>query len=211
MNIANLITASLLCFTINVACATSYEDVAQKAMQQKEKIIAAYQEDVKALQRNMAIRAQKGDITSYSNDLKTLIAPKNTVTQQEKRHSSILVFVSFSMPKESLEEWLLQAKKANANLVLRGLFHNSFKETASLLKPLVEKTKSGFLLDPTLFRRYGIKQVPAVIVEGQDGAAIVYGNAGLPYALSKISSETTEAGSFAKEALTHFYKNKKDV
>src|ERR1700721_885673 len=72
----------------------------------------------------------------------------------------ILIFVSFSMPKESLKGWMDEAEKIHAPLVIRGLVNNSFKETVKKMTELANDNHGGVQLDPTLFKAFNIKQVP---------------------------------------------------
>ena len=41
----------------------------------------------------------------------------------------VLIFISFSMPEESLKQWIAQAQRIHAPLIIRGLINNSFTET----------------------------------------------------------------------------------
>jgi type-F conjugative transfer system pilin assembly protein TrbC len=76
----------------------------------------------------------------------------------------VYVFISFSMPKESLQQWAAQAKKVHAPLVIQGLVDDSFTKTQQAVAALSSENQSGVVLDPRLFRQYHIQQVPAVVV-----------------------------------------------
>lgn len=80
---------------------------------------------------------------------------------------SIYVFVSFSMPKASLRALITQGELAGVPIVLRGLVNNSVEDTMREVHSLYkesDKQESGAVIDPTLFERFGITQVPSVIV-----------------------------------------------
>jgi conjugal transfer pilus assembly protein TrbC len=79
-------------------------------------------------------------------------------------HDSVYIFVSFSMPKESLQQWAAQAKKIHAPLVIQGLVDDSFTKTQQAVAALSNENQSGVVLDPRLFRQYHINQVPTVVV-----------------------------------------------
>lgn len=92
----------------------------------------------------------------------------NTMTNQSMAEhldkvSHTLVFLSFSMPEKSLLQWLFQCKKAGATPVIRGLIHNSFKDTMNVIATLSKKTGLGLQLDPILFQTFSINEVPAVV------------------------------------------------
>lgn len=101
----------------------------------------------------------------------------------------ILVFVSFSMPELSLRELSKASKKYNAKLILRGIYKESFRKTA---EKILEIDKKGLSLEinPKLFKRYEIKQVPTfVLIEGGDEISRLSGNVTLEYAKSELEKE----------------------
>ena len=80
------------------------------------------------------------------------------------------------MPTESIKGWITQAQKINAPIYIRGLVNNSFKDTMQVINILAQdqnnqqdqqnqKNQIGLLIDPALFKKYSITQVPAVVVE----------------------------------------------
>lgn len=128
---------------------------------------------------------------------------------KEMPGTNVLVFASFSMPKESLKNYLIEARKIQAPLLIRGLINNSFKDTTKAVMALLPDNKGGMLLDPTLFKRFNIKKVPAVVVIDKtclldDKCAdydVIYGNVTLAYALKKIAQQGSSQSSLAAEAL----------
>ncbi|HEV2523947.1 MAG TPA: type-F conjugative transfer system pilin assembly protein TrbC, partial [Gammaproteobacteria bacterium] len=85
--------------------------------------------------------------------------------------SALLVFVSFSMPKQSLQAWARQAKKAGGTLVLRGLVDNSLRKTLLKIQDVLGAENLNTLnIDPLAFETFGIHTVPAVIVTDQTQA-----------------------------------------
>lgn len=128
------------------------------------------------------------------------IQDTNLFSQDTKANSHILIFVSFSVGETVLMQYAQEAKKAGASLVFRGLIGDSLKTMALRLQTLVQKTQVNFLIDPTLFKSYGIEKVPAVVVSDTQRFDVTYGQTTLDYALEKISKEG-EAANFAAEAL----------
>lgn len=78
--------------------------------------------------------------------------------------NSVYVFISFSVPQKSLQQWAAQAQKIHAPLVIQGLVDDSFPKTQQAVAALSKDGQSGVVLDPRLFERYHITQVPAVVV-----------------------------------------------
>ena len=80
---------------------------------------------------------------------------------------SVYVFASFSMPKASLRSLIEQGELAGVPIVIRGLVNNSIEDTMQAVHSLYtegERQESGAVIDPTLFERFSVTQVPTVVV-----------------------------------------------
>jgi conjugal transfer pilus assembly protein TrbC len=138
-----------------------------------------------------------------------LTAMLSPVFSDENHH--VLVFVSFSMPKESLKTWIRDANIIHAPVVIRGLVNNSFKETITSVNALTKEGASGVQIDPTSFTQFEIKHVPAVVVVASPKCApnlscredydVQYGDVGLSYALKQIARRDDSLSPFAEDAL----------
>lgn len=113
----------------------------------------------------------------------------------------LLIFVSFTMPPASLQQLIADAHLVGGRLVIRGLVNNSFKDTTQALYTLIRESKQGgLMLDPMLFKKFKIIQVPAFVVADHSNLSqpicskydVVYGNVALEYALHKIASAGDE-------------------
>lgn len=166
----------------------------------------------------------------------------------------LLVFISASVPRESLRRLAQQAASVGAPLVLRGVVGNDFPATAAFMRDILgependgkppatssknvltwtpEATPKGretgisrvnsqgqskprAMIDPTLFARFDVRQVPAVVLV-PDGACVagiracphatpahahVAGDVTLDYALDHIARTHPEAKSVADALL----------
>ncbi|MBX3709466.1 MAG: type-F conjugative transfer system pilin assembly protein TrbC [Gammaproteobacteria bacterium] len=127
---------------------------------------------------------------------------------------NIIIFVSFSMPDESLKGWMREAKIIDAPVVVRGFINNSFKDTINKISVLTKDNQGGVQVDPTLFQRFQIVKVPAVVVVKEPNCLpgmsctldydIVYGDVTLSYALKKIANEEDRVSVIAKKSLALF-------
>ena len=112
--------------------------------------------------------------------------------QGVQKSDKIYVFVSFSMPKESIESLLKEAPKQNAVLVLRGLKNNSFKETAKIIKDFYDKENAesaGFEINPELFEKHAINHVPVFLNTSNQNR--LSGNVTLSFAVQKLKEEAS--------------------
>jgi conjugal transfer pilus assembly protein TrbC len=133
----------------------------------------------------------------------------------------LLIFVSTSMPEESLRRIGLQAKQAGAVVVFRGLKNGMRKgawaDSMAALKPIAD-TGADIQIHPELFRRYHVTVVPTLVVSAapQSGcqddtcaakSAQVLGDVSLDYALERLADRTDAIGKIAKERLKRLRKS----
>ena len=77
----------------------------------------------------------------------------------------IIVFVSFSLPVQSLVAIVRDADRIQASVVVRGLADNNFKSTFTRSQDVISRAgRGGLSIDPLIFSQYGIFQVPTVLV-----------------------------------------------
>ena len=210
---------SIACSNVFAESSSDYDEIALDAAAQKEKIMTPY--------LNAAIQAEKNEkkITApYMQDaIQSELQARETVDQyvnqntkqdvaQKIPSSNVLIFVSFSMPSPSLEAYLRDAKKIHATLVLRGLIDNSFKKTFTRISEVVKAAGGGgFEVNPLLFKQFGIRNVPAVVIlpsvdnckANQSCVAdVIKGNISLPAALTEIRNKGTVSVNAADTALS---------
>jgi conjugal transfer pilus assembly protein TrbC len=80
------------------------------------------------------------------------------------RASGLLVFVSLTMPPETLDRLVDQAQRFHAHLVLRGLKDRSLKATAIAVRRILRDRPVAWLIDPRAFERFGITAVPTFVL-----------------------------------------------
>jgi type-F conjugative transfer system pilin assembly protein TrbC len=190
----------------SIAVNEDYAAYAREHGQKAKEVIAPYKAEVDEIIKNVSIRQAQTDIQSFKEEItniaKTQCSPQyqganaSTITtaaaQPEAVSTPVIVFISFSMPKESIREWMSQARKVGASVYIRGLVNNSFKETTKAVLELVQDQPGGLLIDPTLFKKYSIVQVPAVVIASDNNIDVIYGDVTLDVALEKISKSMQE-------------------
>lgn len=128
----------------------------------------------------------------------------------------LIIFVSLSMPRESLRRLAAQAARAGAAVALRGLAADaqgkpSFRATAMAVQRLGLR-EGGFSVDPPDFKRFGIDQVPAFVLLTQNDCRTcgddytpkhltIYGDVSLDYALHAMESRRPEASALIRPYL----------
>ncbi|MDC0857582.1 type-F conjugative transfer system pilin assembly protein TrbC [Rickettsiales bacterium] len=155
------------------------------------------------------------------NRLKKVQNQLSTEDASQQKPSSqislLMVFVSSSMPQESLIQYADQVSKSGGVMVVRGFINGSMTNTVKFIKSLSEEGTRA-IIDPNVFRLFDIRQVPEVIVISNQNNCIngkceqtplhdrIRGNVSLEYALEKISKEGDFAKVEAKKFLTNLRK-----
>jgi conjugal transfer pilus assembly protein TrbC len=86
--------------------------------------------------------------------------------------AALRVFITLDVPQESLRRLVEQAERAGAVLVLRGLRHQSMRQTLAALSELIGQRRVGWLIDPEAFERHGVQAAPTfVLTLGNESAA----------------------------------------
>lgn len=109
-------------------------------------------------------------------------------TKRSKSKEGLYIFISFSMPKATLENLDKAARKIGARLVIRGLKNNSFKETLRFIK---EVKREGIIIDidPESFKQFGVNLAPTFVVSDGLKYDKVVGNISVRYVLNKFIAE----------------------
>ncbi len=149
---------------------------AEELVRMSQKNMQPYLEEVQKLQQRSTMCKLEVEELFKPVDLK-----KPRQSQGSPKPPQILVFVSLSMPKLSLQELARQADIGNATLIMRGLKNNSFKDMAAELKELGISVQ----IDPNLFKQYQITKVPTFVLLSKEPRSLV-GNVSLAYAKQKL-------------------------
>ena len=100
------------------------------------------------------------------------------------------LFVSFSMKEAALQSYYKESQVYGVDLVMRGLFKNSFQETIKKCRAL----NITYLIDPFLFERYRITAVPTLIHHTPQGIYRITGHIPLKEGLRRCKKASKERG-----------------
>jgi type-F conjugative transfer system pilin assembly protein TrbC len=129
--------------------------------------------------------AKASPFDNVLSDYNKIIANKDGIQNDD----NIYVFISFSMRDNLIKEYIAEARslkeKDNINVVfvLRGFYKNSFKETGSKVAQLSDSKNVGVIVDPTLYQKYNIKQVPVIVKKNENDFDKISGSITIRYAL----------------------------
>jgi len=180
-----------------------------------------YQQFLKEAQeiKTKTFNSQNNNITQ--NSLQNILGSENYNIEdigqykKENKISNLLIFISFSMPDNLIKEYIQQAKKAGAVLVLRGMIDQSISKTAIKLNTINNKQGVNAIIDPNLFKLYNITKVPTIVLAQYEGypcldckQSLIYdkisGSISLEYALEQIiNSKFSNTKNIAKEYISN--------
>ncbi|MEF8714913.1 MAG: type-F conjugative transfer system pilin assembly protein TrbC [Accumulibacter sp.] len=83
----------------------------------------------------------------------------------------LMVFVSFSLPRETLQRIVHQSERSGAVLVLRGLKGHSLTQTGEEIARLVGERNVTVLIHPPAFQQFQVRQVPSLVLARSGQAA----------------------------------------
>lgn len=78
--------------------------------------------------------------------------------------AGLLAFVSFAMPRASLESLVRDAETTNTVLVLRGLVEDDLAKTFQAVRELLGERKVGWVLDSEAFKRFEVRVAPTYVL-----------------------------------------------
>jgi len=183
--------------------------ISSQAKEEAEKVYKTYQSKefqagIKKYEEELKNNLFKNNIDPYRKYYSGLNKNiKNYLMPDEK----IYIFISSSIPMYTLRNYAVELDRLrdpNIVMVMRGFVNGMkyFKPTLEFLKKLLVKNPSqdfrrgnvmwaNVEIDPRLFRKYGIKRVPAIAyVKGDGNAYVIYGDVSLKYAVEKFKEET---------------------
>lgn len=150
-----------------------------------------------------AVTASPSDLAHQFS--KPPVLPINTATHD------LMVFVSFSMPPESLERIVVQSEKTGARIVFRGFKGDKMMEMSKHVAKLIGERRVEVSVNPPAFTQFKITQVPALVIalptasEGMDNGCAqatryvkVTGDVGQDYALDLIEGASPQFASAAQ-------------
>ena len=135
--------------------------------------------------------AMQADIARIADGYRQFPATSNRTGTSDS--PELMVFVSFAMPRESLERIVIQSEKSGAVMVLRGFKGNSMARMGEEIAKLIGKRNVTALIHPPAFTQFKVTQVPALVLAkpsqatriGTDGCAA-------PTSYIKVDGDVTQ-------------------
>lgn len=194
MKIINAMTVTLLLSGTAVAAAGSAGSLttADRAwLKQQENLSEQLRNNPDtSLQRELEAEIQHNPLAPADRQFIAGLADQQRRSAQGKPAEGALYFVSFAIPEEGLKRMLHETRQYGIPATLRGLVNNDMKATTDAVMKLVsDGVTDGVQIDPTLYTRYNIRSVPALVVRCPSGFDVVHGNLRVRQALEKVAEK----------------------
>lgn len=85
----------------------------------------------------------------------------------------LMIFVSFSMPRESLLRIVEQSEKTGARLVFRGIKGDKMTRMGKEVASLLGNHRVEALIHPPAFTQFKVNQVPALVIAQSDAGDVL--------------------------------------
>ena len=162
------------------------------------------------------------DIVKKEEALRLLLNPnaKPAPLPNEGTAPQLRIFISLYMPDPSLRHLVEESQRVGAVLMLRGLYHQSMRETRDRISQLNAKHSAAWEIDPRAFTDNAIRVVPSFVLVKYpanstpalqnrcSGACLhqknpwqVTGDVSVAHALTAIANRYPEARSFVTPLL----------
>lgn len=106
-----------------------------------------------------SVEASIKDEVKRASPAQKTIGQENQGQPHKAQEIKVLVFISSSMNGADLQHLAEAAPSHQAALVMRGLIEGNFKKTLAFVQSL----KGTVLLDPRLFKAFGVEAVPTFV------------------------------------------------
>lgn len=112
------------------------------------------------------------------------------------RRDGLYLLLSFSLPDDTLKDYLREAKLLGAKVLLRGLVQESFKVTQDRIKRVLftgerpdDSLLVGIGIDPVIYRTVGAGEVPALVFVKDEKFMVASGASSVAHLLALLSQE----------------------
>jgi len=95
---------------------------------------------------------------------------QSPITNQPPVAPELMVFVSFSMPRESLLRIVEQSEMTGARLIFRGFTGDKLTDMSKRIADLLGKHRVEAVVHPPAFTQFKVNQVPALVISQSDAA-----------------------------------------
>lgn len=104
----------------------------------------------------------------------------------------MMIFVSFSMPRESLLRIVEQSERTGARLIFRGFYGDKMTDMAAHIGALLGKHRVEAVIHPPAFTQFKVNQVPALVLARSDAGDQLDSGCAQPDRYVKVTGDVSQ-------------------
>lgn len=104
----------------------------------------------------------------------------------------LMIFVSFSMPRESLLRIVEQSERTGARLIFRGFHGDKMTDMAEHISALLGKHRVEAVIHPPAFTQFKVNQVPALVLAQSDAGDQLDSGCAQPDRYVKVTGDVSQ-------------------
>ena len=104
----------------------------------------------------------------------------------------MMIFVSFSMPRESLRRIVEQSERTGARLIFRGFYGDKMTDMAAHIGALLGKHHVEAVIHPPAFSQFEVNQVPALVLARSDAGNQLDSGCAQPDRYVKVTGDVSQ-------------------
>lgn len=131
------------------------------------------------------------DIASIAEKYKELNRAAAQEQQRKASQADLIVLVSLSMPRQTLERIVEQAERAGATLVFRGLKDDSMIRMTEEIQSLIGRRKINVVIHPPAFQQFSVMRVPAVVLAKSEAFNVMENGCSRPDTFIKVTGDVS--------------------
>jgi len=112
--------------------------------------------------------------------------------QPKPATQEMMIFVSFSMPRESLLRIVEQSERTGARLIFRGFNGDKMTDMAAHISALLGKHRVEAVIHPPAFTQFKINQVPALVLAQSDAGDQLDSGCAQPDRYVKVTGDVSQ-------------------
>lgn len=136
-----------------------------------------------------AVKQSNVDLAKLAEQYKGAV--KSNEAAQKATMPELMVMVSLSMPKASMDRVLDQAERAGATLVFRGLKGDSMTKMGEEMTAIIGQRKVAAVIHPPAFQQFSVTTVPAVVLARQEASGVLDDGCSRPDSFVKVTGDVS--------------------
>lgn len=162
---------SLVILLSSSSISQEIEEIVQFSRKQQIDLVDDSKEELESL-----AQFQKGDAKKQEKCLTETLADEE-FSLKNQNEDLVEIYISSSVPIETLKEYSIFLEKCGGRFVLNGLFNNSFQEFSKRIMDLRrEGVNAKIEIDPDAFIFNQISVVPTIVLRSKQGSDKIEGN-----------------------------------